>query len=140
MAIQIQYNTKFGDSYATAYTRIVEIKIDYVNQKATALVAIYKNEKARNEKMTPVAVESHVFKDNEFKVMFAELLSAKDDDKINPVKSIYDSLVNTEGEDFTKYKEGKKVFDTDFAGKEVSKEEVLDKEEEKEEEKEEGKK
>ena len=126
MAIEIEYSTKFGDDYDAAYARVINIKIDYVDQIAQVYVGIYKDESARNKKLQPVEIEEHRYSGEEFQELFAEILADKEGPSISPIRNIYEDLVEKEGDKYDKYSDGEKVFDTDFdTGKEISREETL---------------
>lgn len=123
MAIEIAFNSKFGDTYETAYSRIVNITLDYVNQCANVQVGIYRSSEDRKEGKSPVEIETYVYKGVEFENIFAEVSVEKVGDTINPVRSIYDDLVEKQP---TKYGEGKKLFDEVVSDKkEVSKTEAI---------------
>lgn len=130
MAIQINFNTKFGDLYETAYARIVNISLDYVNQCARVNVGIYRSSEDRKEGKSPVEIETYVYKDTEFQEIFSEVSVEKVSPTINPVRSIYEDLRVKED----KYKAGEKLYDEvtsgEYIGKEVSKEEAIRLEEE----------
>ena len=126
MAIEIKYNTKFGDAYDSAYARVINIKIDYVDQIAQVYVGIYKDESARNKKLQPVEIEEHRYSGEEFQKLFAEILADKEGPSISPIRNVYEDLVEKEGDKYDKYSDGEKVFDTDFdSGNEIGKEEAL---------------
>jgi len=126
MAIEIEYSTKFGDDYDASYARVINIKIDYVDQIAQVYVGIYKDESARNKKLQPVEIEEHRYSGEEFQELFAEILADKEGPSISPIRNIYEDLVEKEGDKYDKYSDGEKVFDTDFdTGKEISREETL---------------
>jgi hypothetical protein len=126
MAIQIEFDSKFGDTYPAAYARIINIKIDYVNQIALVILGIYKDESARNKKMQPVETESYRYSGEEFTELFAEILADKEGPSISPIRNVYGDLSTKGGGKYDKYKEVGKVFDTDFdTGKEISREETL---------------
>jgi hypothetical protein len=123
MAIEIAFNSKFGDTYATAYSRIVNITLDYVNQCANVQVGIYRSSEDRTAGKPPVEIETYVYKGEEFEKIFAEVSVEKVGDTINPVRSIYDDLVEKQP---TKYGDGKKLFDEVVSDKkEVSKTEAI---------------
>ena len=133
MAIQITYNTKFGDTYESAYARIVNISLDYVNQCARVNVGIYKSSADRKEGKFPAEIETYVYKGEEFDNIFAEVSVEKVGDTINPVRSIYDDLVEnpTAIDKKVKYNEGDKLYDEVISdGKEISKREAIKLEEE----------
>jgi hypothetical protein len=122
MAIEIAFNTKFGDAYAGAYARIVNISLDYVNQRANVQVGIYKSSLARTEGKLPVEIDSYVYQGEEFEKIFAEVSVEKVGDTINPVRSIYEDIVKKE----PKYSAAKKLYDEVVSnGKEVSKSEAI---------------
>ena len=126
MAIEIEYSTKFGDDYDAAYARVINIKIDYVDQIAQVYVGIYKDESARNKKLQPVEIEEHRYSGEEFQKLFAEILADKEGPSISPIRNVYEDLVEKEGDKYDKYSDGEKVFDTDFdTGSEIGKEEAL---------------
>ena len=126
MAIEIEYSTKFGDDYDAAYARVINIKIDYVDQIAQVYVGIYKDESARNKKLQPVEIEEHRYSGEEFQNLFAEILADKEGPSISPIRNVYEDLVEKEGDKYDKYSDGEKVFDTDFdTGSEIGKEEAL---------------
>ena len=126
MAIEIKYNTKFGDAYDSAYARVINIKIDYVHQIAQVYIGIYKDESARNKKLQPVEIEEHRYSGEEFQKLFAEILADKEGASISPIRNVYEDLVKKEGNKYDKYSDGEKVFDTDFdTGSEIGKEEAL---------------
>jgi hypothetical protein len=126
MAIEIEYSTKFGDDYYAAYARVINIKIDYVDQIAQVYVGIYKDESARNKKLQPVEIEEHRYSGEEFQNLFAEILADKEGPSISPIRNVYEDLVTKEGNKYDKYTDGEKVFDTDFdTGSEIGKEETL---------------
>ena len=128
MAIEIAFNTKFGDAYITAYSRIVNISLDYVNQCANVQVGIYRSSADRTTGKSPVEIETYVYKGEEFEKIFAEVSVEKVGDTINPIRSIYDDLVEKQP---AKYGDGKKLFDEVVSdGKEVSKSEAIKLEEE----------
>lgn len=128
MAIEIAFNTKFGDVYNTAYSRIVNISLDYVNQCANVQVGIYRSSEDRKEGKSPVEIETYIYKGEEFENIFAEVSVEKVGNTINPIRSIYDDLVENQP---TKYGDGKKLFDEVVSdGKEVSKYEAIKLEEE----------
>ncbi len=134
MAIQIRFNTRFGDTYEEAYTRIISLKIDYVAMRADAILGIYRSELDRKLGKDPVSIESKRYSGEQFKTMFREISIYKDDSTINPISSIYVDLTTKEG----KYKDAKKLYDEkeDEYGevKEVSKEEIIEDERKAEEE------
>ena len=122
MAIEISFNSKFGDTYATAYSRIVNITLDYVNECANVQVGIYRSSDDRKEGKSPVEIETYLYKGEEFEKIFAEVSVEKVGDTINPVRSIYNELAKAQ----VKYGEGKKLFDEVVSdGKEVSKTEAI---------------
>ena len=122
MAIEISFNSKFGDTYTTAYSRIVNITLDYVNECANVQVGIYRSSDDRKEGKSPVEIETYVYKGEEFEKIFAEVSVEKVGDTINPVRSIYNELAKSQ----EKYGEGKKLFDEVVSdGKEVSKTEAI---------------
>jgi len=128
MAIEIAFNTKFGDVYNTAYSRIVNISLDYVNQCANVQVGIYRSSEDRSTGKSPVEIETYTYKGEEFEKVFSEVSVEKVSNTINPIRSIYDDLVEREP---TKYGEGKKLFDEVVSdGKEISKSEAIKLEEE----------
>lgn len=128
MAIKIEFDSKFGDTYTEAYARIIGIHVDYVNQTAKVDLGIYRDEAARNSRMQPVEVESYRYSGEEFTELFAEILSDKEGPSISPIRNVYEDLSTKEGDKYDKYKEAGKVFDTDFdTGKEIGKEETLKK-------------
>jgi len=123
MAIEIAFNTKFGDTYLSAYSRIVNMTLDYVNQTANVQVAIYKSSIDRSAGKSPVEIETYTYKGEEFQKIFAEVSVEKVGTTINPVRSIYDDLVANKP---TRYGEGKKLYDEVVSdGKEVSKVEAI---------------
>lgn len=123
MAIEIAFNSKFGDTYETAYSRIVNITLDYVNQCANVQVGIYRSSEDRKEGKSPVEIETYVYKGEDFDLIFAEVSVEKVGNTINPVRSIYDNLVKSQP---TKYGEGNKLFDEVVSdGKEVSKTQAI---------------
>lgn len=129
MAIKIEFDSKFGDSYLEAYARIINIDVDYINQIAQVKMGIYKDESARNRKLQPLEIEEYRYSGDEFKQIFSEILSDKEGPSISPLRNIYQGLEDsTEGGKYDKYADGDKVFDTDFdTGKEIGKEETLQK-------------
>lgn len=128
MAIEIAFNTKFGDLYETAYSRIVNMTLDYVNQTANVQVGIYRSSEDRKEGKFPVEIETYIYRGDDFNKIFAEVSVDKVGDTINPVRSIYDELVETQP---GKYGTGKKLYDEVISdGKEVSKGEAIKLEEE----------
>lgn len=128
MAIKIEFNSKFGDTYTEAYARIININIDYVTQRANVSLGIYRDEGARNKKLQPVEIEEYSYSGEEFTELFAEILSDKEGPSISPIRNVYEDLATKEGDTYDKYTETGKVFDTDYdTGKEISKEEALKK-------------
>lgn len=129
MAIKIEFDSKFGDSYSEAYARIINIDVDYINQIAQVKMGIYKDESARNKKLQPLEIEEYRYSGDEFKQIFSEILADKEGLSISPLRNIYQGLEDsTEGGKYDKYAGGDKVFDTDFdTGKEIGKEEILQK-------------
>lgn len=129
MAIKIEFDSKFGDSYLEAYARIINIDVDYINQIAQVKMGIYKDESARNKKLQPLEIEEYRYSGDEFKQIFSEILADKEGPSISPLRNIYQGLEDsTEGGKYDKYAGGDKVFDTDFdTGKEIGKEEILKK-------------
>jgi len=128
MAIEIAFNTKFGDEYTTAYSRIVNISLDYVNQCANVQVGIYRSSEDRKNGKSPVEIETYVYKGDAFTEIFAEVSVEKVGREINPVRSIYDDLVEKQPD---KYGSGKKLYDEVISdGKEISKSEAIKLEEE----------
>jgi hypothetical protein len=122
MAIEIAFNTKFGDTYTTAYSRIVNMTLDYVNQCANVQVGIYRSSEDRKEGKSPVEIETYIYKGEEFEKIFAEVSVEKVGDTINPVRSIYEDIVKKD----SKYEEGKKLYDEVVSDKkEISKEEAI---------------
>lgn len=123
MAIEIAFNTKFGDSYETAYSRIVNMTLDYVNQCANVQVGIYRSSEDRAEGKSPVEIETYTYKGEDFDLIFAEVSVEKVGNTINPVRSIYENLVKSQPD---KYGEGKKLFDEVISDKkEISKTEAV---------------
>ena len=126
MAIKIEFDSKFGGTYSEAYARIINIQIDYIQQRALVSLGIYKDEAARNNKMQPLETESHIYSGEEFTELFAEILADKEGPSISPIRNVYEDLSTKGGDRYDKYKEAGKVFDTDFdTGKEISREETL---------------
>lgn len=125
MAIEIKYNTKFGDSYDAAYARIVNLEINYASKYAEASIGIYRSEDDRASGKEPVSIEKRRYIGEQFKEFFKELSLDSIDATINPVADIYDNLTKEAG----KYKDAKKVYDEkgdkDGTMKEVSKDEKL---------------
>jgi hypothetical protein len=126
MAIEIEYNTRFGDTYSAAYTRILSININYVKNYADIIVGIYRSEIDRKEGRDPVSKESKIISGDIFDEFFKELALDNIDATINPVADIYSHLTKEEG---GKYENGKKLYDekTKPNGeiREVSKEEII---------------
>ena len=126
MAIEIKYNTKFGDSYDAAYARIVNLEINYASKYAEASIGIYRSEDDRASGKEPVTIEKRRYIWEQFKEFFKELSLDSIDATINPVADIYNSLTVEEG---GKYEGGLKVYDEkgdkDGVLKEVSKDEAL---------------
>lgn len=124
MAIEIQYNTRFGDSYEAAYARIVNLEINYASNYAEASIGIYKSEEAREEGKEPVSIEKRRYIGEQFEEFFKELSLDSIEPTINPVADIYSTLTKEEG----KYEGGIKLYDEkekDGEMKEVSKDEKL---------------
>ena len=126
MAIKIEYNTRFGDSYDAAYARIVNLEINYASNYAEASIGIYRSEDDRASGKEPVSIEKRRYIGEEFEDFFKELALDNIDETINPVADIYNSLTVEEG---GKYEGGLKVYDEKAKGdgviKEVSKDESL---------------
>lgn len=124
MAIKIEYSTRFGDTYAEAYARIVNLTINYASKYAEASIGIYKNEEARELNKEPVLIEKKRYVGEQFEEFFKELSLDNINPTINPVADIYVDLIQKDG----KYKDGAKVFDMKGPigeEKEVSKDEKL---------------
>lgn len=125
MAIKIEYSTRFGDTYAEAYARIVNLTINYASKYAEVSIGIYKSEEAREEGREPVLIEKKRYVGEQFKEFFKELTLDNIESTINPVADIYTDLTQGDG----KYKDGAKLFDkktkADGELKEVSKDEKL---------------
>ena len=126
MAIKIEYSTRFGDTYAEAYARIVNLTINYASKYAEASIGIYKSEEARELNKEPVLIEKKRYVGEQFEEFFKELSLDNIDASISPVADIYNSLTVEEG---GKYEGGLKVYDekTKEEGviREVSKDEKL---------------
>lgn len=112
MAIEIQYNTRFGDSYDAAYARIVKLEINYASSYAEASIGIYRSKEDREIGKQPVLIETRRYIGEEFEEFFKELSLDSIDASISPVADIYNKLTKEEG----KYKGAKK--DEDGRGKE----------------------
>jgi len=112
MAIEIQYNTRFGDSYSAAYARIVNLEINYASSYAEASIGIYRSKEDRVNGKQPVLIETRRYIGEEFEEFFKELSLDSIDASISPVADIYNKLTQEEG----KYKDAKK--DEDGRGKE----------------------
>lgn len=124
MAIKIEYSTRFGDTYAEAYARIVNLTINYASKYAEASIGIYKSEEARELNKEPVLIEKKRYVGEQFEEFFKELSLDNIDASISPVADIYVDLIQEDG----KYKDGAKVFDMKGPigeEKEVSKDEKL---------------
>jgi len=124
MAIKIEYSTRFGDTYAEAYARIVNLTINYASKYAEASIGIYKSEEARELNKEPVLIEKKRYVGEQFEEFFKELSLDNIDASISPVADIYVDLIQEDG----KYKNGAKVFDMKGPigeEKEVSKDEKL---------------
>lgn len=124
MAIKIEYSTRFGDTYAEAYARIVNLTINYASKYAEASIGIYKSEEARELNKEPVLIEKKRYIGEQFEEFFKELSLDNIDASISPVADIYVDLIEGDG----KYKDGAKVFDMKGPigeEKEVSKDEKL---------------
>lgn len=104
MAIEIQYNTRFGDSYEAAYARIVNLEINYASSYAEASIGIYRSKEDRANGKQPVLIETRRYIGEEFKEFFKELSLDSIDASISPVADIYNKLTKEEG----KYKGAKK--------------------------------
>jgi len=124
MAIKIEYSTRFGDTYAEAYARIVNLEINYASKYAEASIGIYKSEEARELDKEPVLIEKRRYVGEQFEEFFKELSLDYINPTINPVADIYVDLIQGDG----KYKDGVKLFDTKGPigeEKEISKDEKL---------------
>ena len=104
MAIEIQYNTRFGDSYEAAYARIVNLEINYASSYAEASIGIYRSKEDRTNGKQPVLIETRRYIGEEFEEFFKELSLDSIDASISPVADIYNKLTKEEG----KYKGAKK--------------------------------
>jgi len=126
MAIKIEYNTRFGDSYDAAYARIVKLEINYASNYAEASIGIYRSEDDRASGKEPVIIEKRRYIGERFENFFKELALDNINETINPVADIYNSLTTEEG---GKYEGGLKIYDEkikeDGKIKEVSKDEKL---------------
>ena len=126
MAIKIAFNTRFGDTYEAAYTRILALDINYVVNHADVKIGIYRSEEDRKLGKDPVSVESKRITGDNFTEFFKELTLDKIDSTINPIADIYNLLTTEEG---GKYKGGIKLYDEkkkeDGEMKEVGKEEII---------------
>jgi hypothetical protein len=126
MAIEIAHNTKYGDSYSTAYARIISLNIDYESRMAICSIAIYRSEEDRANGKSPVDVERQTYEADTFDEFFAELRADKIDARINPLADVYSDITEKEN---TKYHNGKKLYDEiikeDGDAKEVSKYEKI---------------
>ena len=124
MAIKIEYSTRFGDTYAEAYARIVNLTINYASKYAEASIGIYKREEARELNKEPVLIEKKRYVGEQFEEFFKELSLDNINPTISPVADIYVDLIQGDG----KYKDGAKLFDMKGPigeEKEVSKDEKL---------------
>ena len=127
MAIEIEYSTRFGDTYVTAYVRILSLKINYVANHADIEMGTYKDEAARKQGKDPVSIELIRIAGDKFDDFFKELSLDNINGTINPAADIYNDLTLEEG---GKYQNGKKLYDEKDDGKgglkEVGKEEIID--------------
>jgi hypothetical protein len=127
MAIEIQHDTRYGDSYVNAYARIISLNIDYERRRASCSIAIYRSELDRANGKLPVDIETQTYEDELFDEFFSELRADKIDARINPLADVYSDITKKED---TKYFEGKKLYDEiikeDGEVKEVSKYEKVE--------------
>lgn len=123
MAIEVQHNSRFGDSYETAYAKVSSFNVDYIAKTTTVVIGIWKDEEARKLGKDPVSLEEKVYSDTDFDEIFKELNVDSLEYTINPLRTIYTILTNSED---TKYKDGKKLWDEKIVdpGKEISKEDA----------------
>lgn len=127
MAIEIQHDTRYGDSYVKAYARIISLNVDYERRRASCSIAIYRSELDRANGKLPVDVETQTYEDELFDEFFRELRADKIDARINPLADVYSDITKKEN---TKYHNGKKLYDEitkeDGEAREVSKYEKVE--------------
>lgn len=88
MALQKEYNDKFGNNHSQAYYRITDIIMDLNNSISSSTVCIYKDINARNNNKEPIERINYVFNMLEYSQIFA--VTAMENK--NPIKGIYDVI------------------------------------------------
>ena len=73
MAIRIQHNTRFGDTYEEAYSRITSLSINYVSEYADVTICIYRSELDRKYGKDPVSQENIRYTGEKFETFFREV-------------------------------------------------------------------
>ena len=125
MAIEVKdFKTKYGDTYEKAYSRIVSVNINYVENYADVCIGTYRSEEDRSIGSIVVELETQRVIGDNFDEWFKELSIDKIDATINPLADVYNDLTQKEG----KYKDGLKLYDEkekEGVIKEISKEEFL---------------
>jgi hypothetical protein len=90
MALTGSYTSKFGTTHESAYAKIVNIDIDNLNNKATAIVFIYATSAAREARNKPIAKIQYEFSDStQADNVFEEFLDINTLDNDNPFSIIY---------------------------------------------------
>ena len=126
MAIKIAHETRFGDTYAEAYSRITSLSINYVSEYADVSICTYRSEQDRANGKDPVSAETIRYTGEKFEDFFREISLDKIDARVNPLYDVYIDLTQDETR---KYKDGEKLFDVlkdeNDVDKEVSKSELI---------------
>ena len=90
MALQKEYNDRFGNTHSQAYYRVTDILMGLSNSVATATVCVFKDVNARNDNKAPIEIITYKFNTNNYNQIFGV---ASMENK-NPIKGIYDEIKN----------------------------------------------
>lgn len=90
MALQKQYNDKFGNTHSQAYYRVTHINMDVNNSSSSVRVCVYKDATARNENKEPIEYFTYGF-DNTTP-SYNTIFGVTAMENKNPIKGIYDEI------------------------------------------------
>ena len=90
MALQLTFDDQYGSTHASAYHRVVLIKLDIDNRTADVKVSTYIDAAARSADKKPVGEFHYRYTDTDFDTLFDDT-NMNPLDK-NPTKNVYDEL------------------------------------------------
>ena len=61
MALQKQFDDAFGGVNTTAYYKVIQTNISWLEKKAYVVLGIYKDKKARDDNKNPVGAQEYLF-------------------------------------------------------------------------------